>query len=45
MDSFVNVDLDWLEGQKRLAARKYPLHKVIYRKLFKSPIHRIIHRF
>lgn len=45
MNEYISVTDEWLENQKKLAHRKFPLIKVLYRKLLKAPLHTIINRF
>ena len=44
MDEFIDVSDEWLAHQKQLAKRKFPLIKVLYRKLVKNPLYSIITR-
>lgn len=44
MDDLIAVSDEWLANQKRLARRKFPLLKVLYRKLVKAPVLSIITR-
>lgn len=45
MDEYITVTDEWLANQKKLAYRKFPLIKVLYRKLLKGPIYSILNRF
>lgn len=44
MDDLIEVSDEWLSNQKRLAKRKFPLAKRLYRALIKRPYHKIVSR-